>query len=179
MTSARIGYALENGSVISSYHHYDGYPQWLGTILSSFFSTPADARILIEGGDMQCCFSDTDFEGCLILDDTKRPSRLWRPLYNSQKGVADCEPITHQGINDFLRYCGFGKGVHIHKERLEYAYLYSGEAWTCYDIFNGTTLDAPFNRSKADAVDKVMRDLDLFKRIFGQLIWEKQLEYVR
>jgi len=176
MTSARLGYALENGSVISSYHHYDGYPQWLGTILASFFRSPADARNLVEGGDMQCCFSDTDFEGCLILDESKRPSRLWRPMYYSEKGFADCKPITHQGIDEFLRYCGFDKGMHIHKEKLEYAYLYSGEAWMCYDIFKSITLAEPFGRSEADAVDAIMRDLNLFKKIDGQLVWEKRIK---
>jgi len=176
MTSSRLGYVLENGSVISSYHHYDGYPQYLGTILTSFFSSPADARSLVEGGDMQCCFSDTDFEGCLIMDHSKRPSRLWRPMYYSEKGLADCKPITHQGIDGFLQYCGFGKGIHFHKEKLEYAYLYSVEAWTCYDIFKSITVAEPFGRSEADAVDAIMRDLNLFKKIDGQLIWEKRIK---
>jgi hypothetical protein len=175
MTSARLGCALENGTVISSYHHYDSYPQWLGNILTSFFSSPADARSLVEGGDMQCCFSDADFEGRLILDDMERPSRLWRPMYYSDKGVTDCKPLIHQDPDDFLGYCGFGRGMHIHKQRLEYAYLYTDEAWTCYDIFRSIVLVGPFDRSATDAVEDIIRDLDLFRRVNAELMWERQL----
>lgn len=124
---------------------------------------------------MQCCFSETDFDGCLTLDASKRPSRMWRPMYYSEKGVADCKPITHEGIDDFLQYCGFGKGMHIHKEKLEYAYLYSVEEWTCYDIFSSITVAEPFGRSEADAVEAIMRDLNLFNKIDGQLMWEKRM----
>jgi hypothetical protein len=66
--------------------------------------------------------------------------------------------------------------MHIHKEKLEYAYLYSGEAWMCYDIFKSITLAEPFGRSEADAVDAIMRDLNLFKKIDGQLVWEKRIK---
>ena len=29
-TRARIGLELKDGSVLSVYHHWDGYPEWLG-----------------------------------------------------------------------------------------------------------------------------------------------------
>ena len=32
-TRSRIGIELKDGSILSSYHHYDGYPEWLGRIL--------------------------------------------------------------------------------------------------------------------------------------------------
>lgn len=32
-TRARIGIELEDGSILSSYHHLDGYPSWLGVLL--------------------------------------------------------------------------------------------------------------------------------------------------
>jgi hypothetical protein len=32
-TRSRIGIELKNGSVLSVYHHWDGYPEWLGRIL--------------------------------------------------------------------------------------------------------------------------------------------------
>lgn len=174
MTSARLGYSHKNGTVCSSYHHCDGYPQWLGNILTSFFGSSADARSLVEGGDMQCCFSDTDFEGCMIWDEMTRPSRLWRPMYYSDKGVADCKSVIHYDINDFLQYCGFGKGVHINKERLEYAYLFNDGVWKCYDIFRSIKLDPPFDRSETDAIEDIVCDLDLFRRINGQLTWERR-----
>ena len=32
-TRSRIGIELNDGSILSAYHHWDGYPQWLGRIL--------------------------------------------------------------------------------------------------------------------------------------------------
>ena len=29
-TNSRIGLRLEDGSILSVYHHWDGYPEWLG-----------------------------------------------------------------------------------------------------------------------------------------------------
>ena len=32
-TRSRIGYVLKDDSIVSVYHHWDGYPEWLGNIL--------------------------------------------------------------------------------------------------------------------------------------------------
>ena len=34
-TRSRIGIELTDGSILSAYHHWDGYPQWLGRILTT------------------------------------------------------------------------------------------------------------------------------------------------
>ena len=34
-TRARIGLKLDDGSIISAYHHWDGYPEWLGVTLKA------------------------------------------------------------------------------------------------------------------------------------------------
>ena len=34
-TNARIGIKLEDGSILSAYHHWDGYPEWLGVFLKA------------------------------------------------------------------------------------------------------------------------------------------------
>ena len=38
-TRARIGLKLEDGSIISAYHHWDGYPEWLGVTLKEHYNT--------------------------------------------------------------------------------------------------------------------------------------------
>jgi len=38
-TRSRIGLLLETGYVLSVYHHWDGYPQWLGVTLREKFNT--------------------------------------------------------------------------------------------------------------------------------------------
>ena len=57
-TRSRIGIELSDGSVLSSYHHWDGYPQWLGRILTTHYNSKSKASDLIDGGDMSTCWND-------------------------------------------------------------------------------------------------------------------------
>ena len=51
-TRSRIGIELKDGSILSAYHHWDGYPQWLGRILNTHYNTKTKVVQLIDGGDM-------------------------------------------------------------------------------------------------------------------------------
>ena len=57
-TNARIGIKLEDGSILSAYHHWDGYPEWLGVTLNKQYNTKEKVRELIDGGNMSSCWSD-------------------------------------------------------------------------------------------------------------------------
>ena len=57
-TNARIGIKLEDGSILSAYHHWDGYPEWLGRILKQHYNTKEKVAELIDGGNMSSCYSD-------------------------------------------------------------------------------------------------------------------------
>ena len=57
-TRSRIGIELKDGSILSAYHHWDGYPEWLGRILTTHYNTRAKAAELIDGGDMSVCWND-------------------------------------------------------------------------------------------------------------------------
>ena len=46
-TRSRIGIELKDGSILSAYHHWDGYPQWLGRILNTHYKTREQAADLI------------------------------------------------------------------------------------------------------------------------------------
>ena len=51
-TRALIGLQLADGSILSAYHHWDGYPEWLGVKLNEKFNTKEKVAELIDGGDM-------------------------------------------------------------------------------------------------------------------------------
>ena len=61
-TRARIGLKLEDGSIISAYHHWDGYPEWLGVTLKEHYNTKEDIAKLIDGGNMSSCYSDNQYD---------------------------------------------------------------------------------------------------------------------
>ena len=131
-TRSRIGLQLSDGvSVLSEYHHWDGYPQGLGVILEEKFNTREKVAELVDGGDMSHCDSDKgwDFEEL-------KPSR---PQYYSERGE-DCPPQMSETLTEYLDLAENTDG--------EYAYLFDGE-WTCFEIgqyndgVKGRILDIP------------------------------------
>ena len=113
-TRARIGIELFDGSILSVYHHYDGYPEWLGRILKTHYNTKEKAAELIDGGDMSSCWSDACWE-------TKLPVGEYGPEYYSQRGE-DCPPRIDRNLKVFL---AFGE---------EYSYIFRNGEWVCYDM---------------------------------------------
>ena len=43
-TRARLGYVLSDDSIVSVYHHWDGYPEWLGVTLNEQYNTDEKVR---------------------------------------------------------------------------------------------------------------------------------------
>ena len=62
-TRSRIGIELKDGSILSAYHHWDGYPQWLGRILNTHYTSREQAADLIDGGDMSSCWTNERWGG--------------------------------------------------------------------------------------------------------------------
>ena len=60
-TRARIGILLPDDSILSVYHHFDGYPEGLGVKLKEHYNTYEKASELIDGGNMSNCWSDSKF----------------------------------------------------------------------------------------------------------------------
>jgi len=142
-TRSRIGIQLSDGSVLSAYHHWDGYPEWLGKKLIAHFNTKELASDLIDGGDMSACYtthtfdsevvyvnvirsdgstfkkSIQDSEGNTIYTHIKEePS----PQYYSERGE-DTPPRLDSSIEEYL-----ANGE-------EYAYLWTDEnKWVCYNL---------------------------------------------
>ena len=111
-TRSRIGIQLGD-SVLSVYHHWDGYPEWLGKQLVEHYNSKEKASELIDGGDMSVCLDD---------DGNTNPS------YYSQRGE-DCPPRYDESLNEYL------------SEGEEFAYLYTSAGWVCYDRHEYTPQD--------------------------------------
>ena len=95
-TNSRIGLRLEDGSILSVYHHWDGYPEWLGVTLNKHYNTRESIAELIDGGNMSCCYTDSDWEH----DELKE----FRPLYYTERGesLEDNAPKLHKDEKEYL-----------------------------------------------------------------------------
>ena len=121
-TRSRIALQLTEDSFLSVYHHWDGYPQWLGVTLNKKFNTRDKVAELIDGGDISCCDSDTDWN----LEKVENHVQ-----YYNDRGD-NTEPALHLNIDDY-----FDVGE-------EYAYVYTlDHEWECYEIDH--TYDDEYN----------------------------------
>ena len=111
-TRSRIGLLLETGFVLSVYHHWDGYPEWLGVTLKEKFNTYEKIAELIDGGDVSCIDSDTDWS----LEKVD----LHVQYYNDRG--ENTEPSLDTTVEDYL------------DNGEEYAYLFENNEWVCYDL---------------------------------------------
>ena len=114
-TRSRIGIQLADESILSVYHHWDGYPEWLGRILKTHYNGKSLASELIDGGDMSTCWTDSRW------DDSADGS--YGPQYYSQRGQ-DCPPRLDADLAEYL-LPGIGE---------EYHYLFRNGEWVCYNM---------------------------------------------
>ena len=113
-TRARIGIQLSDDSILSVYHHWDGYPTWLGRILKTHYNTKAKVAELIDGGDMSSCWTDS------IWGD-KLPEGEYSPEYYSARGES-CPPRLDNSVIEFL------------SNGEEFSYIFTSAGWVCYDM---------------------------------------------
>ena len=112
-TRSRIGLRLKEDSILSVYHHWDGYPQWLGVTLEKKFNTFDKVAELIDGGDISSCDSDTDWN----LEKVENHVQ-----YYNDRGEKT-EPRLDLNDEDF-----FADGE-------EYAYIFEPNGkWVYYDL---------------------------------------------
>ena len=116
-TRSRIGILLPDDSILSVYHHWDGYPEWLGVTLEEHFNTYEKASELIDGGNMSSCYSDNEY------DEEKQEfvKRDPRPEYY---GGDDEAPILSKNFDEFTRIDCWQ----------EYSYVFVKDRWVAYSI---------------------------------------------
>jgi hypothetical protein len=114
-TRSRVGLELSDGSVISSYCHYDGYPEFNGVKLVENFNTREKVSSLIDGGDISALWTNLGWNN-ETLPETG-------PLYYSSRGE-DCPPRLDANKYDYLA------------DGEEYAYIYTlNNEWVCYNRY--------------------------------------------
>lgn len=114
-TRSRIGIELADGSILSAYHHWDGYPEWLGRILVTHYNTREQAGDLIDGGDMSSCWTDQRW--------SSEEKHEYGAQYYSDRGDRDCEPRLDADLNKYL------------SDGEEYAYVFRNGEWVCYSLY--------------------------------------------
>ena len=112
-TRSRIGLRLADDSILSVYHHWDGYPQWLGVTLKAKFNTFDKVAELLDGGDISCCDSDSDWDRNKVEDHV---------LYYNARGEKT-EPRLDTNEWEYFN------------NNEEYAYIWTvNDEWKCLDM---------------------------------------------
>ncbi len=141
-TRGRIGIKLTDGSILSSYHHWDSYPQWLGVKLVKHFNSQELASDLIDGGDMSACYSTHTWESEPVKVEVIQPdgsskfemvkNKDGETVYTKVKSEASPQYYSERGENtpprldkDLFEFLDRGE---------EYAYVWEEGFWTCYDL---------------------------------------------
>ena len=122
-TRSRIGIQLKDESILSVYHHWDGYPSWLGRILTTHYNTKEKVAELIDGGDMSCAWTKDRWTGKKVAEYVTENVEVeeYGPQYYSQRGE-DCPPRLDNNMEEFF------------SDNEEYGYVYTNAGWVCYDM---------------------------------------------
>lgn len=121
-TRSRIGYLNQDGSIISAYHHYDGYPEWLGVTLNKYYSQERKALKLIKGGDMTTCYTKSRW-----TKTGQRQNKYYGPQYYSKRGD-DLPAQTSKNFKEFQKLVAWE----------EYMYIFVQDTWVAYKVHTKT-----------------------------------------
>jgi hypothetical protein len=124
-TRARIGIENANGSIFSSYHHWDGYPAGLGFNLISHWDNPETLREAISLGDA----SNWGKRIAPVGEHSfAAPEENVNVYYGRDRGEDNVGPVTFDSMDQFIEeYNCAGE---------EYAYvLHLDGTWTMIDRY--------------------------------------------
>jgi len=116
-TRSRIGIQIGN-DILSAYHHWDGYPEWLGRILKTHYNTKEKVAELIDGGDMSSCWTDDRWNG----NGTVKNAEYGPQYYSDRDG--DVTPPVLMSMDEYL----------TKDNNEEYAYIFTSAGWVCYNM---------------------------------------------
>ena len=134
-TRSRIGLRLKDESILSVYHHWDGYPQWLGVTLNEKFNTKDKVAELLDGGDISCCDSDSDWNLNKVDNHVQ---------YYNDRGD-NTEPRLDINFDDYVNNSNAGE---------EFVYIFTPEdnLLECYEINH--SYDENYNITDTNVVSK-------------------------
>ena len=122
-TRARIGLLLDTEHVLSVYHHWDGYPSFLGVFLQQNYTTKEQIAELLDGGDISSIYSRTDWNNEQVDEHV---------LYYNDRGEKT-EPRLDLNVEDYIE--------NEYSAMEEYAYLFENGEWICYDLDTKQTVE--------------------------------------
>jgi hypothetical protein len=114
-TRSRIGLELADGSILSIYCHYDGYPEFNGAKLVENFNSYEKASELVDLGDISCLWTNAGWNN-ETLPETG-------PLPYSQRGD-NCPPRLDADLCEYL----------LPDNSEEFAYVFRNGEWVCYNM---------------------------------------------
>ena len=138
-TRARIGLKLEDGSIISAYHHWDGYPEWLGVTLKEHYNTKEDIAKLIDGGNMSSCYSGNQY-------DEEKQEFVKNDPKPEYYGGDDERPRLSRNFTQFAFDSKSGE---------EYLYLFVDNEW------NGFSLDHKYSEEDWEILDTKVNPVEI------------------
>ena len=145
-TRSRIGIQLSDDSILSVYHHWDGYPEWLGRILNTHYNSKDKVEELIDGGDMSCAWSNERWTGKQLAPYVTeiKEQEEYGPQYYSQRGE-DCPPRLDKDLCEYL----------LPDNSEEFAYIFRNDQWVCYNMhsFDNTKLPEVVSIPKGALMD--------------------------
>ena len=134
-TNGRIGIKYQGGTIVSVYHHWDSYPEWLGAVLQDKYNTEDKANRLISGGDMSCCWTQSRW----LANGGQGKVPYYGPQYYTGRGE-ELNITTSDNFKEFTELdCGN-----------EYSYLFKDGKWHGYAIYKKR--DDDFNITEATAI---------------------------
>jgi hypothetical protein len=114
-TRGRIGIELSDGSILSIYSHFDGYPEFNGVKLVEHFNTKEKVQELIDLGDISCLWTNAGWNNETLPEVG--------PLPYSSRGE-DCPPRLDADLCEYL----------LPDNSEEYAYVFRAGQWVCYNM---------------------------------------------
>ncbi len=122
-TRSRIGIVLEDGTITSTYCHWDGYPSGVGKILKEHYTNPTKILELIAIADLSSLGAEV--HPTPGLEHTFRdPQENVTVSYSRDRGDTDCAPMYHKNVRAFTKDCRDCDA--------EYGYVFKDGKWKTY-----------------------------------------------
>ena len=141
-TRSRIGILLPDDSILSVYHHFDGYPEGLGVKLVEHYNTYEKVSELIDGGNMSNCYSDSKFN---VETGEFTPIADPKPSYY---GGDNEEPVLSKNFDEFTRIDCWQ----------EFSYVFVTDRWVAYST------EQKFNKDYSKITRVIVKEVEIPKK---------------
>ena len=141
-TRARIGIQLPDDSILSVYHHFDGYPEGLGVKPITHSNTYEKVAELIDGGNMSNCYSDSKFN---VETGEFTPIADPKPSYYGGDNEA---PVLSKNFDEFTRIDCWQ----------EYSYVFVTDRWVAYST------EQKFDENYEKIINVIVKEVEIPKK---------------